>query len=338
MSTQTMPSAELIFETLFAYQRSAALKSAVELEVFTAIDEGATTASAIAKRVNASERGVRILCDYLTVYGFLSKADRSYQLAPESAAFLSKKSPAYLGSVARFLVMPEIGKYLETLPDAVRRGGVQDAGHSSVADDNPIWVEFARAMMPMMIPNAQAIADLVGGGTTPVKVLDVAAGHGAFGIAIARRNPNAQIVAIDWKAVLTVAEEHAQQAGVLDRYRTMAGDAFKVDYGTGFDVALVTNFLHHYDAETNTTLLKKIAGALKPGGQAVVLEFVPNPQPRFPAFTGGVQPDDAGRHRRRRCVHVRGTPGSARTRRVPGCGFSPDADAGNDRRRAKAIG
>jgi SAM-dependent methyltransferase len=286
MSTHTMPSADPIFEMLFAYQRSAALKSAVELDVFTAIDEGATSASSISKRVSASERGVRILCDYLTVHGLLSKSDNSYQLVAESAAFLSKKSPAYLGSVARFLVMPELGKYMETLPDAVRRGGAKDAEHSSVADDNPIWVEFARAMMPMMIPSAHAIADLVGGGATPLTILDIAAGHGAFGITIAQRNPNAEIVAVDWKAVLTVAEEHARQAGVLDRYRMIAGDAFKVDYGTGYDVALVTNFLHHYDAETCTTLLKKIAGALKPGGQAVVLEFVPNPDrvsPPMPA-------------------------------------------------------
>jgi ubiquinone/menaquinone biosynthesis C-methylase UbiE len=141
-------------------------------------------------------------------------------------------------------------------------------------------------MMPMMIPNAHAIANLVGGGTTPVRILDIAAGHGAFGITIAQRNPNAEIVAVDWKAVLTVAEEHARQAGVLDRYRLIAGDAFKVDYGTGYDVALVTNFLHHYDAQTCTTLLKKIAGALKPDGLAVVLEFVPNPDrvsPPMPA-------------------------------------------------------
>jgi ubiquinone/menaquinone biosynthesis C-methylase UbiE len=286
MSTQVMPSADLVFDSMFAYQKSAALKSAVELDLFTAIDDGASSALAIAQRVNASERGVRILCDFLTVNRLLSKSDGAYRLVPESAAFLSKKSPAYLGSVARFLVMPELGKFMETLPEAVRRGGVEDTGHSTVAPDNPIWVEFARSMMPMMIPNAHAIAELVAGGTTPIKVLDIAAGHGAFGIAIAQRNPNADIVAVDWKAVLAVAEEHAQRAGVLGRYRTIPGDAFAVDYGAGYDVALITNFLHHYDPPTCTSLLKKVAGALKPEGQVVVLEFVPNPDrvsPPIPA-------------------------------------------------------
>jgi len=285
MSTHAMPSAEPIFDALFAYQKSAALKSAIELDIFTAIDEGERTAAAIAKRVTASERGVRILCDYLTVQKLLSKSDGLYQLAPESAAFLSKRSPAYLGTVARFLVTPELSRYMETLPDAVRRGGVAPRD-SSVADENPIWVQFARSMMPMMMPNAMVIAGLVGG-ASPMKVLDIAAGHGAFGIAIAQQNHQAEIVAVDWKSVLQVAEEHAQQAGVLDRYRTIPGDAFAVEYGSGYDVALVTNFLHHYDAETCTTLLRKIGAALKTGGRVVILEFVPNADRVSPPLPAG---------------------------------------------------
>jgi ubiquinone/menaquinone biosynthesis C-methylase UbiE len=110
----------------------------------------------------------------------------------------------------------------------------------------------------------------------PLKVLDIAAGHGVFGITIAQRNPRAEIVAVDWKPVLAVAEEHAQAAGVHERYRTLAGDAFKVDFGAGYDVALVTNFLHHFDAATCTSFLGKVHAALKPGGHVAVLEFVPN--------------------------------------------------------------
>src|SRR5262245_24238074 len=98
MPPRDMPSPELIFDTLFAYQRSMALKSAIDLDFFTAIDEGAQTADAVAKRSGASERGARILCDYLTILGLLQKSNGAYRLTPTSATFLSKRSPAYLGT------------------------------------------------------------------------------------------------------------------------------------------------------------------------------------------------------------------------------------------------
>jgi ubiquinone/menaquinone biosynthesis C-methylase UbiE len=140
-------------------------------------------------------------------------------------------------------------------------------------------------MGPMMVPAAHAIADLVAG-TSAMRVLDIAAGHGLFGITIAQRNPLAQIVAVDWPAVLAVATEHARSAQVQDRHRALPGDAFKVDFPGGFDLALVTNFLHHFDAPTCTTFLEKVWAALRPGGRVVVLEFVPNPDrisPPIPA-------------------------------------------------------
>jgi ubiquinone/menaquinone biosynthesis C-methylase UbiE len=216
----------------------------------------------------------------------LTKPDGTYHLTPESAAFLSKQSPAYLGTVARFLLRPELKHNLEGLTEAVRRGGVPPSGDNTVADENPIWVEFARSMGPMMVPSAHAIAALVAGTGGPLKVLDIAAGHGLFGITIAQRNPLAEIVAVDWASVLAVATEHARSAQVQDRYRTVAGDAFKVDFPDGFDVALVTNFLHHFDSKTCTGFLRKVHAALAPGGRVAILEFVPNPDrvsPSFPA-------------------------------------------------------
>ena len=97
----------------------------------------------------------------------------------------------------------------------------------------------------------------------------------------------AEIVAVDWAGVLTVATANAKRAGVQDRYRTKPGDAFTVDYGDGYDIVLLTNFLHHFDLPTCTGLLRKVAAALKPGGRAVILEFVPNPDRVSPPMAAG---------------------------------------------------
>src|SRR5256885_15672304 len=146
MSTDTTPSPGVIFDTLFAYQQSAALKSAIELELFTAIDEGAQTISAIAKRCGAAERGTRILCDFLSVLGLLDKSGSTYRLTPESAAFLSTRWPGYLGTTARVLLRPELKRNFDDLTEAIRRGGVPPTGDNNVSDENPIWVQFARDM------------------------------------------------------------------------------------------------------------------------------------------------------------------------------------------------
>jgi 2-polyprenyl-3-methyl-5-hydroxy-6-metoxy-1,4-benzoquinol methylase len=277
MSTTTAPpSPEHFFNTIQAYQRTAALRAAVDLDVFTAIAEGAVTVPAIAAACKASERGTRILCDYLTIIGFLTKTGDRYALTPDTAVFLTKGSPAYFGDAVAFLASPEIMGHFHNLSDTIRRGSVSQA-ESTVADENPLWQTFARVMMPMMMMPAQAIAETLGvAAAGPLKVLDIAAGHGIFGIVIAQRNPAAQVVAVDWAGVLTVATENAARMGVAARHTALAGDAFKVDWGSGYDIALMTNFLHHFSVDVCTALLKKVAGALKPGGRIAVLEFVPN--------------------------------------------------------------
>jgi 2-polyprenyl-3-methyl-5-hydroxy-6-metoxy-1,4-benzoquinol methylase len=165
----------------------------------------------------------------------------------------------------------------DSLADTIRRGTIAPGNNNTVSDDNSIWVQFARAMTPSMVSRAEAIVDCLGVPPAgPLRVLDIAAGHGIFGVVLARRNPRAEVVAVDWPAVLEVAHENAVTAGVADRHRLLPGDAFKVDFGTGFDVALITNFLHHFDRPTCVTFMRRVAAALKPGGRAVILEFVAN--------------------------------------------------------------
>ncbi|HET7113327.1 MAG TPA: methyltransferase dimerization domain-containing protein, partial [Pyrinomonadaceae bacterium] len=100
------PSPQLFFQTMNAHQRTEALKTAIELEVFTAIGEGNTSAADIAKRCQASEKGIRVLCDYLTIMEMLTKQNNRYGLTLDSSVFLDKRSPAYLGGAAEFLGDP----------------------------------------------------------------------------------------------------------------------------------------------------------------------------------------------------------------------------------------
>jgi 2-polyprenyl-3-methyl-5-hydroxy-6-metoxy-1,4-benzoquinol methylase len=271
------PSPQLFFQTINAYQQTEGLKAAIELEVFTAIGEGNATAPEIAKRCAASERGTRILCDFLCIMGFLTKDGNRYSLTPDSAMFLDKRSPAYLGGATEFIAADKLTDNFRNFAEVVRKGGSLDTDGGTVSPDNPIWVKFARAMAPMMALPAQLMAKLVDPtADRKLKILDIAAGHGFYGIEFAKKNPQANIVALDWPNVLEVAKENASAAGVADRYSTIAGSAFDVDYGEGYDLILLTNFLHHFDPPTNETLLRKVHAALAEGGRAITLEFVPN--------------------------------------------------------------
>ena len=264
-----------VFQSFTAYQRTAALKGAIELDLFSAIAEGNATAEALATRCQASARGVRILCDYLAALGFLHKTDGRYTLDRESGPLLDRHSPLYVGSAIRFLASPVVMQSFADVAGAVRKGGtVVDAG-GATAPEHPMWVDFARAMAPLPGFVAQLLANLLDADAgRPWHVLDIAAGHGLFGITLAARNPRASVVALDWANVLTVAEENARAAGVADRFRTLPGSAFTVDYGRDYDLVLLTNFLHHFDEEACVAVLRKVHAALRPGGRAVTVEMI----------------------------------------------------------------
>jgi 2-polyprenyl-3-methyl-5-hydroxy-6-metoxy-1,4-benzoquinol methylase len=270
------PSPGIVFDTLQAYQRSVALRGAIDLDLFTAVAEGNHSVNAIAARIKASEKGTRVLCDYLTMVGFLGKQGAEYSLTPDSAAFLDRRSPAYLGTMANFLMSPHIAEMFEDMTAVIRHGGALPNDHGALEPEHPMWVEFARSMAPMMQMPAGIIAKMFAGDSKSIKVLDISAGHGIYGIAFAKSNPNAKVVGLDWANVLEVAKENAAKAQVAERYSTISGSAFDVDFGSGYDIVLIPNFLHHFDPATNEKLLRKVHAALGPGGMAIAPEFIPN--------------------------------------------------------------
>jgi 2-polyprenyl-3-methyl-5-hydroxy-6-metoxy-1,4-benzoquinol methylase len=282
------PTPEHIFNTLNAYQQTLALRAAIELDVFTAIADGATDVASIAKKTGAAERGIQTLCNFLTIINFLTKENGRYALTQESSIFLNKRSPAYMGGITGFLASNHLMNKFSSLTEAVKKGGCAAEHGDNQEPNDEMWVTFARSMAPLTRPAAEFIAQLAGMPQGKAcRILDIAAGHGMYGITMAKHNPNARVTAVDWPNVLEVAKENAQAAGVGDRFKTQPGSAFDTDLGNGYDYVLLTNIFHHFDHPTCEKLMRRVHAALKPDGQAITLEFVPNEDrvsPRTPAM------------------------------------------------------
>jgi 2-polyprenyl-3-methyl-5-hydroxy-6-metoxy-1,4-benzoquinol methylase len=270
-----LPSPLLFLDTLIGYQKTAMIRAALELDVFTAIGDGASSVEELAATRALAPRGARILCDSLTIAGFLTKEDGRYRLTADSATFLNRHSPTYFGGVMQFMLSETIEQSFDRLTDSVRLGRTALDTGGTMAPDHPVWVQFAQAMAPLAGPLARTLAERLDlRGCVNPRVLDIAAGHGLYGLAFAQRYSEAIVTALDWEAVLEVTAQNARRVGCADRLCLLPGSAFDVDLGGEYDVVLVPNFLHHFGRERCVGLLKRFEAALAPGGCVAAVEFV----------------------------------------------------------------
>lgn len=258
-----------LIDEFVAYERTLTLRTAIELDLFTRIGAGVNTIPALAQSTRASVRGLRVLCDSLAVHQHLIKQGNRYQLTLNSRIFLSRDSPACFASAIKFLASDAYIKAFSDLRYAVKRGRARSS--------KTIWAEFARFMSPLGQDVAQFMAErMTSDSAGPIRVLDVAAGHGLYGLALAARNPEAEIYALDAAEVLRVAGENARRAGVRKRFHPIPGDAFRTSFEGPYDLVLTANIAHHLEPEANIALFQKCRAALKPKGKLVVLDFVVN--------------------------------------------------------------
>lgn len=271
----TAPNPTWLLDEFRAFERALALRTAIEMDLFTRIAAGANTIRALAASAHASERGLRALCDYLAVQGHLLKKGARYSLTLNARLYLTATSPAYLGSAVKFLAGDATVAAFCRLRQTVERG----AGSADLD-----WLEYARSMAPLALPVAEfAAAALKVDSAGPIEVLDIAAGHGLYGLAIAARNSSAQIFALDSPRVLEIAIENARQAEVAHRYHPIHGDALETGFGGPYDLVLAANFTHHLDQAANVRLFQKARAALKPAGRMMIIDFVLNADRVSPA-------------------------------------------------------
>jgi ubiquinone/menaquinone biosynthesis C-methylase UbiE len=283
------PTPERINQLSWGYAPSAALATAVELSLFTHVAQGKNTLAELEKATGASRRGLRMLVDTMVGLQFLTRegtGDRErFGLTPESEAFLVEGKPSFLGRFAQWSAQ-NLMRDWTSLTECVR------TGKPVRPVDNPeegaaLWDELVDLLFPMAYPSAARLGEelkrLYPDG--PLRLLDVAAGSGVWGIAPAKVNPNARVVAFDLPGTLPHTRRWAEQSGVADRFEFRAGDIRKDDLGSAeFDAVILGNICHSEGAEHTRRLFAKVARALKPGGTLAIADMLPNEDRSGPLF------------------------------------------------------
>jgi 2-polyprenyl-3-methyl-5-hydroxy-6-metoxy-1,4-benzoquinol methylase len=240
------------------------------------LDQGAKTVGELAAESGASVRGLIAILNALVGLEFLVRKGTCYALTPESAAFLVSTKPAYYGGFFQHMSRQLMPNWLQ-LTEAVRTGQPVVAANRQ-GEGQQFFAEFVEGLFPLSYKAAQVVGEHLGIplAASPVSVLDIGAGSGVWGIALAHQSPHVTIHAVDWPVVLEVTRSMAQRHGVGDRLRTVAGDLLEADFGARHRVATIGHILHSEGRERSRQLLRKTFAALAPGGTIVISEFIPN--------------------------------------------------------------
>jgi ubiquinone/menaquinone biosynthesis C-methylase UbiE len=268
---------ERIMQFAWGYVPPLVLEAAVHHRIFDLLDGGPKTISQVQKETGASERGLTAVMNALVGMDFLAKDKQGmFSLTPESAAFLVSTKPSFQGGFIRHGSEQLIPKWLHL--NKIVATGQPAASVNQEGPGSDFFQRFVDDIFPLSYPAAQTLSRHLSanGSAAPVRVLDLAAGSGVWGIAQAQGSEQVSVTAVDWPDVIPITRKTVGKFGLTERYSFIAGDLLQVDFGTGHTVATLGHILHSEGRERSRELLKKTFQALAPGGTIAVAEFLVN--------------------------------------------------------------
>jgi ubiquinone/menaquinone biosynthesis C-methylase UbiE len=266
---------ERLMQFGFAYAPPLIIGAAVNNKVFDSLASGAKTVAQLSKKTGAPTRGLRAIMNALVGLELLKKdRQEKYSLTPESATFLLSDKP---GTQAGFFatILPQLVSRWLSLTEVVRDGRPVLA----VNQEEPgteFFSQLVENIIPMSYPSAQALGHHLktAKAKSEVRVLDLAAGSGIWGIALTQKSPRVRVTAVDWAGMIPTTKRITQKFGVADRFNYIEGDLLEANFGNGYDVAVLGHILHSEGEERSRELLKKTFRALKSGGTIAIAEWL----------------------------------------------------------------
>ncbi len=268
---------ERIMQFTWGFIPPLVLEAAIRHRVFDFLDEGPKTISEMREKTGASERGLTAIMNALVGLNFLGKDGQGkYSLTPESAAFLVSTKPGFHGGIIRHCSDQIIPKMLH-LNEIVMSGEPVEAVNQE-GPGSDFFAQFVNDIFPTSYPAAQALSRhlLANAEGQSARVLDLAAGSGVWGIAIAQGSEQVRVTAVDWPNVIPVTTRTVARFGLAGRFSFVGGDLLQADFGKDHTVATLGHILHSEGRENSRALLTKTFHALAPGGTIAIAEFLVN--------------------------------------------------------------
>jgi precorrin-6B methylase 2 len=287
-----VPNPEQILQIGMGFWASKTLLSAVELELFTLLGTGGHTGAEIAGKLDLHERSREDFLDALVALGLLDRTGNGlgavYSNTPDTAIFLDKSSPTYLGGILE-MANARLYGFWGSLTEALHTGLPQNEIKSGApgffegiyADPERLRV-FLDGMEGLQLGAFTAVCatlDL----SSHRRFCDVGGANGTLATMIAAANPQLTGVSFDLPPVAPVAEANLARHGVGDRVRAVAGDFFADDFPPA-DVYFMGNILHDWSEAEKQTLIDKAYAGLSSGGMLVAIENIIDDDRRTNAF------------------------------------------------------
>lgn len=276
-TTPAQVTPERIMQMAWGYVPPLVLEAAIRHHVFDVLDSGPKDIWEVQKATGASARGLTAIMDALVGLNFLAKDEQNrFSLTPESSTFLVTTKPTFFGGMIKHCSQQLIPRWL-SLNEVVATGKPVSAVNEEKSGGE-FFHEFVLDIFPMSYGAAQALAAHMNYGTegAHVRVLDLAAGSGVWGIAQAQNSPRVHVTAVDWPEVIDVTKKTVAKFGLADRFSFVVGDLHDADFGSGHNVATLGHILHSEGERRSRELLAKTYEALTTGGTIAIQEFLVN--------------------------------------------------------------
>jgi 3-hydroxy-5-methyl-1-naphthoate 3-O-methyltransferase len=276
-ATHAQVTPERIMQMAWGYVPPLVLEAAIRHRVFDVLDAGPKDIWEVQKATGASARGLTAIMDALVGLNFLSKDEQNrFALTPESSTFLVSTKPSFFGGMIKHCSEQLIPRWLHI--NEVVATGKPVTPVNEETSGGQFFHEFVLDIFPMSYGPAQALAAHMNYGSSgePVRVLDLAAGSGVWGIAQAQSSPNVHVTAVDWPEVIDITKKTSAKFGLSDRFAFIAGDLLDVSFGSAYHVATLGHILHSEGEARSRKLLAKTFAALASGGTIAVQEFLVN--------------------------------------------------------------